>query len=101
MCHAACARLLCRLAVQISTAKKRTSVVAPKRFIQRLRKDNELFRGHQHQDAHEFLNFVLNCCCDLLESEVCARLCRRPSVRLFSMRVRCVRGHAFACGAGL
>ena len=43
--------------------------MAPKRFIQRLRKDNELFRSHMHQDAHEFLNFVLNCCCDLLEQE--------------------------------
>ena len=56
---------------QIATSKKRSSVVAPKRFIQRLRLDNELFRSHMHQDAHEFLNFLLNCCCDLLETEVC------------------------------
>ncbi|EPS66070.1 hypothetical protein M569_08707, partial [Genlisea aurea] len=44
----------------ISTEKKKTGVLAPKRFIQRLRKQNEHFRSCMHQDAQEFLNFLLN-----------------------------------------
>ena len=34
--------------------------VSPKQFVQRLKHDNELFRSFMHQDAHEFLNFLLN-----------------------------------------
>ncbi|KAL6303936.1 hypothetical protein BKA93DRAFT_701322, partial [Sparassis latifolia] len=34
--------------------------VAPRAFIEKLREVNELFRGSMHQDAHEFLNFLLN-----------------------------------------
>lgn len=30
-------------------SKKKTGVISPKRFVQRLKRDNELFRGHQHQ----------------------------------------------------
>ncbi|KAJ1928786.1 hypothetical protein IWQ60_001740 [Tieghemiomyces parasiticus] len=44
----------------LSTQKKRTGVYSPNSFIQKLRKENELFRGTMHQDAHEFLNFMLN-----------------------------------------
>ena len=35
--------------VQISTHKKKTGVLSPKRFINRLKRDNELFRGYMHQ----------------------------------------------------
>lgn len=35
-----------------------------------LSQDNELFRSFMHQDAHEFLNFLLNTCSETLESEV-------------------------------
>ncbi|CDO68477.1 hypothetical protein BN946_scf184499.g2 [Trametes cinnabarina] len=34
--------------------------VAPRAFIDKLKELNELFRGSAHQDAHEFLNFLLN-----------------------------------------
>ncbi|OCH90042.1 cysteine proteinase [Obba rivulosa] len=34
--------------------------VAPKAFIDKLKELNELFRSSMHQDAHEFLNFLLN-----------------------------------------
>ena len=34
---------------QIHSQKKRTGVIAPKRFVQRLKKDNELFRSYMHQ----------------------------------------------------
>ena len=59
-----CASLRC---AQISSQKRKTGVIAPKRFVARLKKDNELFRSFMHQDAHEFLNFLLNSCCDILE----------------------------------
>lgn len=36
-------------AVQISTHKKKLGVMAPKRLIGRLRRDNELFRSYMHQ----------------------------------------------------
>jgi uncharacterized UBP type Zn finger protein len=65
---------------QIASQKKRTGVLAPKRFVARLKRDNEAFRSFMHQDAHEFLNYLLNSCCDILEKEarapVCALRCR-------------------------
>ncbi|CAL5224372.1 g7047 [Coccomyxa viridis] len=64
---------LADLFVQIHSQKKRTGVIAPKRFVQRLKKDNELFRSYMHQDAHEFLNYLLNECSELLEKEAKAR----------------------------
>lgn len=60
---------LAELFSQISTQKKKTGVIAPKRFVQRVKKQNELFRGYMHQDAHEFLNFLLNELVDILEKE--------------------------------
>ncbi|RID48043.1 hypothetical protein BRARA_I04590 [Brassica rapa] len=44
-------------------------VIAPKRFVQRLKKQNVLFRSYMHQDAHEFLNYLLNELDDILEKE--------------------------------
>ncbi|CAN1224816.1 Ubiquitin carboxyl-terminal hydrolase 3 [Linum perenne] len=60
---------LADLFTQISSQKKKTGVIAPKRFVQRLKKQNELFRSYMHQDAHEFLNFLLNELVDILEKE--------------------------------
>ncbi|KAH7683492.1 Ubiquitinyl hydrolase 1 protein [Dioscorea alata] len=54
---------------QISSQKKKTGVIAPKRFVQRVKKENELFRSYMHQDAHEFLIFLLNELVDILEKE--------------------------------
>jgi hypothetical protein len=73
-------------------------VVAPKRFIQRLRLDNELFRSHMHQDAHEFLNFVLNCCCDLLETEARFLYCVATCHGKRSLRVWCPGAREAAAG---
>ncbi|PRP77448.1 hypothetical protein PROFUN_14336 [Planoprotostelium fungivorum] len=53
----------------IHTSRKRTGVIGPKRFINRLRKENEIFRGYQQQDAHEFLNYLLNHIAEILEKE--------------------------------
>ncbi|KAF1986171.1 cysteine proteinase [Aulographum hederae CBS 113979] len=38
----------------------RIGVVAPHKFLEILRRDNEMFRTPMHQDAHEFLNLLLN-----------------------------------------
>ncbi len=51
--------------------RKRSGVIGPRKFVAKLRKENgtfpsssqmisELFRGFMHQDAHEFLNYLLN-----------------------------------------
>lgn len=60
---------LAELFQQIHTAKKKTGVIAPKKFVQRVKKDNELFRSYMHQDAHEFLNYLLNQCGEILEKQ--------------------------------
>ncbi|KAF7089732.1 hypothetical protein CFC21_092622 [Triticum aestivum] len=60
---------LADLFAQISLSKKKTGVISPKRFVHRVRKQNELFRSNMHQDAHEFLNFLLNEIVDILEKE--------------------------------
>ena len=40
--------------------QSRSGVISPSRFLETLRKDNEMFRSAMHQDAHEFLNLLLN-----------------------------------------
>ncbi|KAL7104384.1 hypothetical protein ACP275_08G241100 [Erythranthe tilingii] len=60
---------LADLFLQISSQKKKTGVLAPKRFVQRLKKQNEIFRSYMHQDAHEFLNYLLNELVEILEKE--------------------------------
>lgn len=35
--------------MQIHSQKKKSGVIAPKRFVQRLKRDNELFRSYMHQ----------------------------------------------------
>ena len=44
--------IILSLILQISNQKKKTGVIAPKRFIQRLKKQNEIFRSYMHQVIH-------------------------------------------------
>lgn len=53
----------------IATQKKKTGVIAPKKFVTRLRKENELFDNYMQQDAHEFLNYLLNTISEILQGE--------------------------------
>ncbi|XP_032993366.1 ubiquitin carboxyl-terminal hydrolase 12-like isoform X2 [Lacerta agilis] len=53
----------------ITTQKKKVGVIPPKKFISQLRKENELFDNYMQQDAHEFLNYLLNTIADLLQDE--------------------------------
>jgi ubiquitin carboxyl-terminal hydrolase 9/13 len=43
--------------------------VAPRAFIEKLKELNELFRSSMHQDAHEFLNYLLNRIVEETEAE--------------------------------
>uniref|UniRef100_A0A8C5AIG0 Ubiquitin carboxyl-terminal hydrolase 46 n=1 Tax=Gadus morhua TaxID=8049 RepID=A0A8C5AIG0_GADMO len=53
----------------IATQKKKVGVIPPKKFISRLRKENDLFDNYMQQDAHEFLNYLLNTVADILQDE--------------------------------
>ncbi|XP_077480931.1 ubiquitin carboxyl-terminal hydrolase 12A [Stigmatopora argus] len=53
----------------IANQKRKVGVIPPKKFITRLRKENELFDNYMQQDAHEFLNYLLNTIADLLQEE--------------------------------
>ncbi|KAG1334583.1 Ubiquitin carboxyl-terminal hydrolase 4 [Cocos nucifera] len=75
----------CNSVLQISSQKKKTGVIAPKRFVQRVKKQNELFRSYMHQDAHEFLNFLLNELVDILEKENAAKT--SPEISLSSEKI--------------
>jgi len=60
---------LADLFYNIVTQKKKVGTIAPKKFIARLKKENELFDNFMQQDAHEFLNYLLNSVADLLQAE--------------------------------
>ena len=40
--------------------RSRIGVVSPQKLLEVLRRENEMFRSAMHQDAHEFLNLLLN-----------------------------------------
>lgn len=61
---------LAELFYSIVTMKKKKGIVQPKKFIARLRKDNDAFDNLFQQDAHEFLNYLLNTCADILKAEM-------------------------------
>lgn len=53
----------------IATQKRRVGTIAPKRFITKLKKENEIFDNYMQQDAHEFLNCLLNTISETLAEE--------------------------------
>lgn len=73
---------LADLFYHISTHKKRTGSVPPKSFVNKLRQQNELFSTYMHQDAHEFLNFILNDIVECLRKEHEAAEEQRKKLRL-------------------
>ncbi|KAL1921920.1 uncharacterized protein VTP21DRAFT_10562 [Calcarisporiella thermophila] len=52
---------------EIESQSKWTGTVAPEAFIATLRRENELFSTNAHQDAHEFLMFILNAIAEEIE----------------------------------
>lgn len=53
----------------IAIQKKKVGSIPPKKFIQRLRKENVIFDNYMQHDAHEFLNYLLNTIADILQVE--------------------------------
>jgi len=49
--------------------QSRSGVISPSRFLETLRKGNEMFRSAMHQDAHEFLNLLLNTVLESIETQ--------------------------------
>lgn len=70
------------LFTQIATQKKRTGSVPPKSFVNKLRQENELFSSYMHQDAHEFLNFILNDVVECLRREEAEKIRRKRALIL-------------------
>lgn len=54
---------------QISSSRKKFGVLQPRKFITKVKKENVVFDNMQQQDAHEFLNYLLNTIADLLAAE--------------------------------
>lgn len=48
------------LYLHISSTPADKGTVAPRALIEKVREGNEVFRSPMHQDAHEFLNYMLN-----------------------------------------
>nr|CAG4636183.1 EOG090X06IH [Eubosmina coregoni] len=60
---------LADLFYNITTQKKKVGTIAPKKFINRLKKEKEEFDNYMQQDAHEFLNFLINHISENLSAE--------------------------------
>ncbi|RMD42129.1 hypothetical protein DV735_g2974, partial [Chaetothyriales sp. CBS 134920] len=52
----------------VVVSNKRSGVISPSKFLEVLRKENEMFRSAMHQDAHEFLNLLLNAVVETIEA---------------------------------
>ncbi|KDR85571.1 hypothetical protein GALMADRAFT_218667 [Galerina marginata CBS 339.88] len=57
------------LFLNISTNPGEKGTVSPRAFIDKLKELNDIFRSTMHQDAHEFLNYLLNQIVDEIEEE--------------------------------
>ncbi|KIK91111.1 hypothetical protein PAXRUDRAFT_648466 [Paxillus rubicundulus Ve08.2h10] len=62
------------LYIHISQNPADKGTVAPRIFVEKLRELNEAFRNTMHQDAHEFLNYLLNRIVEEIEEEKKHRL---------------------------
>jgi ubiquitin carboxyl-terminal hydrolase 12/46 len=61
---------LSELFAQIDSQKRPVGCITPRRFLARLRKANDLFNTSEHQDAHEFMQFLLNDIAENLKARV-------------------------------
>lgn len=72
---------LAELFSQINSQKRRTGYVSPRKFVSKVKAEDARFSSFMHQDAHEFLNYLLNEITDILAKEVPKRNGRSPSSR--------------------
>ena len=61
------------LFASITAHPNKSGVVAPSAFVSQLKRENELFRSTMHQDAHEFLNYLLNAIAEEVEKAMKAK----------------------------
>eukprot|EP00929_Paragymnodinium_shiwhaense_P044719 TRINITY_DN22934_c0_g1_i3.p1 TRINITY_DN22934_c0_g1~~TRINITY_DN22934_c0_g1_i3.p1 ORF type:complete len:211 (+),score=30.11 TRINITY_DN22934_c0_g1_i3:122-754(+) len=61
---------LSELFTQIHSQRRAYTYITPRRFLNRLRKANDLFDTSEHQDAHEFMQFLLNDIAENLKKKV-------------------------------
>lgn len=76
---------LSELFAQIDSQKRSVGCITPRRFLSRVRKANDLFCNAEHQDAHEFMQFLLNDIAENLKAMVLAQR-KRDQQRLQSQQ---------------
>lgn len=76
--------LACHVCVQIQNTKKKTGVIPPKKFVQRLKRDNEQFCSYMHQVRHmqQALEAYLGSAATYLQPAACPAASARPISRL-------------------
>ena len=77
---------------QVAAQRKKTGYLSPRKFVARVKAENELFSSHMHQDAHEFLNYLLN---DMSET-----LAREAKATAAATAKAAAGGAGAAAGAG-
>ncbi|KAF9993922.1 hypothetical protein BGZ65_010496, partial [Modicella reniformis] len=55
---------------RIQNHSKKTQYFTPTAFVAKVKKENELFRSSMHQDAHEFLMFILSSISEDIEADI-------------------------------
>ncbi|KAG0005673.1 hypothetical protein BGZ80_011138 [Entomortierella chlamydospora] len=55
---------------RIQNHSKKTQYFTPTAFVAKVKKENELFRSSMHQDAHEFLMFILCTISEDIEADI-------------------------------
>ncbi|KAF9416783.1 hypothetical protein BGZ94_010114 [Podila epigama] len=55
---------------RIQNHSKKTQYFTPTAFVAKVKKENELFRSSMHQDAHEFLMFIISSISEDIEADV-------------------------------
>lgn len=72
------------MCVQINAQRKKTGYLSPRKFVTKVKSENELFSGYMHQDAHEFLNYLLNDVSELLARETKAASAAAPNGKAYA-----------------
>ncbi|KAI1314654.1 hypothetical protein EDD11_001907 [Mortierella claussenii] len=55
---------------RIQNHSKKTQFFTPTAFVAKVKKENELFRSSMHQDAHEFLMFIMSAISEDIEADL-------------------------------
>ncbi|KAG0252388.1 hypothetical protein BG011_007004 [Mortierella polycephala] len=58
------------LFLRIQNHSKKTQYFTPTAFVAKVKKENELFRSSMHQDAHEFLMFIISTISEDIEADI-------------------------------